>query len=362
MVNWRPDKASEAYLRAMQATYLLHGCPIFIEPLETTLPEWLQTRVYSNVLIIADEHTHQFCLPIINRLQLPVVPTLCVIPAGESFKDLDTCALIWRAMENAGLDRKALVINLGGGVIGDMGGFCAATWKRGIDFIQIPTTLLSMTDAAIGGKVGIDFHALKNVIGLIRQPAGVFIDPVFLHTLPQRELHSGMAEIVKHAAISHELDRPWVHQLPHTPDWFETLRASVGIKVRIVEEDPHESGLRMLLNFGHTIGHALESYYLHTPSPFTHGEAITIGMICEQYLQPAQNLHANLLKKQLMSIFKLDPIPLQAVSSLWMLMQQDKKNASGKVRIALPDALPFTMQVLEITQADLERSLLHFNK
>ncbi|MEO6037421.1 MAG: iron-containing alcohol dehydrogenase, partial [Saprospiraceae bacterium] len=166
------------------ADYAIH-----LGPLIETLPAWLQQRNYSRIFVICDQHTRQHCLPVLAVIRSPVKgdPT-ATLPAGETFKTLATCEQVWQAMLEAQLDRQALVINLGGGVIGDLGGFCAATWKRGVDFIQIPTTLLSMTDAAIGGKLGVDFQDIKNTIGVFQNPAAVFVDPVFLQTLPEREL------------------------------------------------------------------------------------------------------------------------------------------------------------------------------
>lgn len=348
----------------MQPTFSLQNTPISVAPLAESFPAWLSGKTYSQILLITDTHTRRHCLPVfLAQTGLPSHTPVVEITPGEEQKNLQTCARIWSAMQQAELDRKALVINLGGGVIGDMGGFCAATWKRGVDFIQVPTTLLSMTDAAIGGKLGVDFESIKNVIGLIRQPAAVFIDPVFLKTLPARELSSGMAEILKHAAISGQLDAPWATQLPQTTDnqdlWLETLHASVAIKVQIVQEDPEEKGLRMLLNYGHTIGHAVESYFLNTTQPITHGEAVAVGMICENHLSNAP-VSAS-LESTLVSRFQLPKVPVSAIPELWAYMQQDKKNASGKVRIALPDALPFSLKVQEITLAEVEKSIAFYN-
>lgn len=263
----------------------------------------------------------------------------------------------------AQLDRKALVINLGGGVIGDMGGFCAATWKRGIDFVQIPTTLLSMTDAAIGGKTGIDFQGIKNIIGVFKQPTAVFVDPVFLQTLPERELHSGYAEVIKHALIG---DTNLIHQLTqsspskHT-NWFDILHKSIAVKVQVVEQDPLEKGLRMILNFGHSIGHALEAWFLKTESPLTHGEAIYIGMVCEAYLSNTEKNLSLEVQKLGGTIFPKIKIPESAFFALWDSMLQDKKNSSGTVRMAVPDEKPFSIKMEVLTPATLQKSLQYYN-
>lgn len=348
----------------MQPTFSLQNTPLFVAPLAESFPAWLSGKTYSQILLITDTHTRRHCLPVLlAQTGLPMDTTVVEILPGETQKNLQTCARIWSALQQAELDRKALVINLGGGVIGDMGGFCAATWKRGVDFIQVPTTLLSMTDAAIGGKLGVDFEGIKNVIGLIRQPAAVFIDPVFLKTLPIRELHSGLAEILKHAAISRQMDAPWATQWPPNGEnadaWLGILSASVAVKVQVVQEDPEEKGLRMLLNYGHTIGHAVESYFLNTAHPLTHGEAVAVGMICENHLSDTPVSEA--LESILIKRFRLPKVPVAAIPELWAYMQQDKKNASGKVRMALPDALPFSLKTQEISPAELEKSVAYYN-
>ena len=179
-------------------------------------------------------------------------------------------------------DRNSLLINLGGGVIGDMGGFCASTYKRGIDFIQIPTTLLAMVDASVGGKLGVDFGELKNQIGLFKNPKTVIVNPDFLDTLEKTQLKSGFAEVVKHALIA---DKNLWNKLSSTPFenlvWEEIIAISVQIKNKIVREDPWENGERKKLNFGHTFGHAIESYYLEKGTPILHGEAVFMGIILE---------------------------------------------------------------------------------
>ncbi|MEO6760630.1 MAG: 3-dehydroquinate synthase family protein [Saprospiraceae bacterium] len=246
----------------MPQVFSLPDYSIHLGPLAATLPEWLHQRDYSRVFVVCDAHTREFCLPLLGPL-FPATanPGGVTLPAGEIFKTLGTCEQVWQAMLEAQLDRRALVINLGGGVVGDLGGFCAATWKRGVDFIQIPTTLLSMTDAAIGGKLGVDFQGIKNTIGVFRNPAAVFVDPAFLQTLPERELRSGFAEVVKHAFIGDPVLFQNIQHLPHLEEapWAKILGASIAIKARVVAEDPLEKGLRMVLNYGHTIGHAVES-------------------------------------------------------------------------------------------------------
>jgi 3-dehydroquinate synthase len=351
----------------MVFTFALPDYPILLGPLADTLPAWLAGRRYSNVLVFTDQNTQTHCLPRLRPF-LPAAPGQVAIEPGERCKTLDTCQQLWQSMFAAKLDRKALVINLGGGVIGDMGGFCAATYKRGIDFIQIPTTLLAMTDAAIGGKLGIDFQEIKNTIGVFKNPVAVFVDPIFLNSLPPRELRSGFAEVIKHALIGDPELWQFIQEMPleafsssaaTSPEaWAELLQTSIAVKTRIVSEDPLEAGIRALLNFGHTVGHAIESYFLNTATPLTHGAAVAIGMVCESLHDPRFQKLAPLVFR----IFETKHIPESAFGHLWALMQQDKKNASGAVRIAVPDANPYSMRMLEWSREVMEQSLRAYNQ
>lgn len=331
--------------------------PLLLGPLGATFPRWQQGRSHSAVFIIADEHTWAHCAPVFFAQTglSPEATAHVVIPAGEKHKYLVTCEQIWSAMFAAGLDRKALVINLGGGVTGDMGGFCAATYKRGVDFLQIPTTLLAATDASVGGKLGIDFQGIKNAVGVFANPAGVLIDPVFFKTLSQRELHSGFAEVIKHAAIGTPELWAMIGGLTdlRTADWFSILRASITVKTTVVQQDPFEKGLRAVLNYGHTIGHAIESYFLDTDAPLTHGEAIACGMILETTIREKNGrvytgdkafLQKDRLSEYFHRFFPPVALPPDSIDELWALMQQDKKNDSGSVRMALPGDGAFTME------------------
>jgi len=348
----------------MSPAFVLHNSLIFLGSLTKAFPFWLENQQYSQVFVLCDENTRRHCLPyFLKETGLSEKITLTEIPSGESKKTLATCEKIWQSMLTAKLDRKALVVNLGGGVIGDMGGFCAATWKRGVDFIQVPTTLLAMTDAAIGGKTGIDFQGIKNTIGVFQQPVAVFVDPVFLQTLPERELRSGFAEVIKHALIGDsELARQISEEvtLSHLLTSLAILQKSIAVKVRVVQQDPLEKGLRMLLNFGHSIGHALESCFLKTEEPLTHGEAIYIGMVCESFLAGNEGLQKAVLKLG-QQVFPHRNMDSDIFPAIWELMQQDKKNSSGTVRMAVPDEMPFSMKIIEPTQADVERSLAFYN-
>ncbi|GAB4500171.1 MAG: 3-dehydroquinate synthase [Saprospiraceae bacterium] len=345
----------------MNPTFQLGDCLIYLGDLRENFPAWLRQRAYSQFFILTDENTRRDCLKVfLEKTDLAEEAKIAEIPAGEHFKTLATCQQIWQQMLDARLDRRALVVNLGGGVIGDMGGFCAATWKRGVDFVQVPTTLLAMTDAAIGGKLGIDFQNVKNTIGVFQNPTAVFVDSVFLKTLPECELRSGFAEVIKHAFIGDsQLSVPSNRDQLSESSWLNILRASIAVKVRVVQEDPLEKGLRALLNFGHTIGHALESYFLTTNEPLTHGEAVAIGMICESQVGHLEKLEE--VVEIVRSHFPHRPIPESAFPEIWNRMQQDKKNAAGKVRMALPGEGPFSMQILEPSREEIEQSLLFYN-
>lgn len=313
---------------------------------------FIANRRFSKVIVLVDTNTSKACLPILKKHYQELLAVI-EIPEGEIHKTIETCQFIWNQLFIHSADRNSLLINLGGGVIGDMGGFCASTFKRGMSFVQMPTTLLSQVDASIGGKLGIDFANVKNSIGVFQNPKDVFISPEFLKTLPIRELRSGFAEIIKHALIA---DRQrWDELLTienlenlEIPDFAKFLLPSLAIKQKIVEIDPFEKGLRKALNFGHTVGHAVESMALETEKPLLHGEAVAIGMICEAFLSlQTQGLLQNggLLNNELESIvnFILKIYGKYELNfdddELLRLMGQDKKNDTAKINCSLLSAL-----------------------
>jgi 3-dehydroquinate synthase len=259
------------------------------------------------------------------------------------------------------------MINLGGGVITDMGGFVASTYKRGIDFINIPTTLLSQVDASVGGKTGIDVDNVKNMVGTFTLPQCVFIETAFLKTLPQRELLSGFAEMIKHGLIA---DQEYYKQLKNS-DYLQVsaqaIYRSVEIKNEVVTEDPHEKGLRKILNFGHTIGHAVETYSLiNDTQPLTHGEAIAIGMICEAFLSSTNNtLKAGELEDITAYISKLYPaytIKEESFAQLMEFMQSDKKNENGQIMFSLLSSTGKCDYNCRISEKDILESFTYFNR
>jgi 3-dehydroquinate synthase len=308
--------------------------------LNSTFSSILAPFASRKIAILVDENTHDHCLEfLITSFEALAEAEVIMLPAGEENKVLEVCFQVWETLTEAGFGRHDLLINLGGGMVTDLGGFVASVYKRGLAFINVPTSLLGMVDAAVGGKTGIDFAGYKNQIGTFAAAQATYIDTGFLHTLPSEEWANGFAELLKHALIS---DAQLWQALSKIQDiqnelHSEFIQQGVQIKAEIVAQDPTENGLRKILNFGHTIGHALESYYLNTETPLSHGHAVAIGLLLESKLSVEQ---ATLTKEEFLSIetrikssYALQ-IPNDA-EGLWALMQQDKKNDNGEVRICL---------------------------
>ncbi|XOD66958.1 MAG: 3-dehydroquinate synthase [Flavobacteriales bacterium Tduv] len=299
-------------------------------------------KYLSNIFILVDEHTKIHCLPrLFFCAPFLKQARLIEIAAGEDQKNIFTCLHIWKTFSAAEADRKSLLINLGGGVITDMGGFAASVFKRGIRFIHIPTTLLGMVDASIGGKTGIDMEGLKNEIGLFSSPEFLVIDINYLKTLPKRELRSGMAELLKHGLIADaSLWTEMKKAVRHPPkSWQECIRRSVFIKKEIVRNDPTEKGLRKILNFGHTVGHAIETYFMNDAASLLHGEAIALGMICESWISCKSNFFPENQYEEI-SLTLAKHYPMRKLSDsaserILSIMHHDKKNESGKIRCSL---------------------------
>ncbi|MFZ4542667.1 MAG: 3-dehydroquinate synthase [Saprospiraceae bacterium] len=317
------------------------GYTIFPGTLAKSWKDWFSQRSYSSIFILVDENTKEKCLPVFLAKTEIHSYLLIEIESGESNKTISTCEKIWSQMMKFSADRKSLCINLGGGVIGDMGGFCASTYKRGIDFVQVPTTLLAQVDASIGGKLGIDFNNIKNGIGIFQNPVAVFIDIDFLASLPERELKSGFAEMLKHALISSERD--WALLSKELPEvnaaLIYNIANSLKIKKAFIDKDPFEENIRKALNFGHTIGHAIESYYILHKNPILHGEAIAIGIVCESYLSAiVLGFPIEQLEKIVLGFSKIFPkveLPENSFDYLIELMHQDKKNEKNFVNFTL---------------------------
>jgi len=332
---------------------------------KSDLTNYLKGKQYSEICLLTDQNTGRYCFPLLSEL-FPKA-SIIQVEAGEEKKNLSTSEKIWQKMTDFQLDRKALMLNLGGGVIGDMGGFCAATYKRGIDFIQIPTTLLSQVDASVGGKLGIDFKNFKNHIGVFQVPKAVFIDATFLKTLPPAELRSGFAEIIKHCLIADKTQWEKISKKTLTEQNLQELVAhSVKIKEQIVQEDPKENGLRKILNFGHTIGHAIESYFLEIPDKkLLHGEAIAIGMIAEAYISIKKGFitleEAEQIKEYILKIYGRVDIFEFDIEKIIPLTLQDKKNENNKIQCSLLEKVGKANYNNPISYADIKEGISYYN-
>lgn len=292
---------------------------------------------YSATFILCDENTEAHCLPLVHEALTDAF--VIRVRSGEAHKTLQSCDIIWFALTHRNADRRALLINLGGGVICDMGGFAASCYKRGIDFVHVPTTLLAMVDASVGGKTGVDFDNYKNQIGLFREAAAVLICPAFLTTLDGRQLRSGMAEVIKHYLIADEAAFHAVEQSQKLSYDLPMIERAVQIKSHFTQADPDEQNIRKALNYGHTIGHALESHRLSTGAPLLHGEAIAIGMAVEaltaQHLGILPEEDAGRVLTVLRRYFDLPVLSTDEISAIITLSAQDKKNAGATRRMAL---------------------------
>jgi 3-dehydroquinate synthase len=322
---------------------------------------------YSQVFVLVDEQTERYCLPQLAKYLL--AHQVIKIRSGEQYKTLETSEYIWHQLLLKNADRKSVVINLGGGMVSDIGGFCAATYKRGIDFIHVPTTLLSMVDASIGGKTGVDHKSLKNMLGVFKHPKFIFIFPEFLASLPKSEVMNGYAEMIKHGLIS---DKEYWQKLQKAPieEWpnmMSLIHTSVKIKMQIVKKDPLEKAERKLLNFGHTIGHAVETYsLLHDKQPLKHGEAVAIGMICEAYLS---KLVLDFSSKDLRQITELlsRVYPKYSfnhiiIPDLIQIMRQDKKNSHDQFNFVLLKKLGKASYDIPCSESQIVAALNFYEK
>jgi len=315
--------------------------------IEKDLAQLLQTLSYDGLFLLTDKNTQDYCLPLIQSLPEIQTAKKFSIPAGDENKNIESLSKVWKFLSDNGANRKSLLINLGGGMLTDLGGFAAVTFKRGIRFVNIPTTLLGAVDAAVGGKTGINFAGLKNEIGAFAPAVAVLIDSNFFKTLDTTQLLSGYAEMLKHSLLRSEvqLNELLCFDLDHVH--YESLNnllfESVLIKERIVEEDPTEQGIRKALNLGHTFGHAFESLALETKRPIQHGYAVAWGLVCELYLSLIRlGFDKNVLMKiarfvkENYGVFILDCTVYQRI---YELMQHDKKNETGVINFTLLKAV-----------------------
>jgi 3-dehydroquinate synthase len=333
---------------------------IFSSDAAADLSRFLEQKKYSKVTVLSDMNTSKYCYPKVQSKM--AAHDKIVIESGEEAKNIATCEVIWSKMTDMAMDRHAVLVVIGGGVLGDMGGFCAATYKRGIDFILIPTTLLSQVDASIGGKLGVDFNHYKNHIGVFQTPVLTLLDAGFLSTLPEEEKRSGFAEVIKHALIADK--RMWdviKRNSLGEQDWKSLLKHSVDVKLNIVSEDPYEKGLRKSLNLGHTIGHALETYLLNEKRKILHGEAVAAGLICEGFLARERQMLAadefDDLCTYIRRIFGKVTFREEETEAIAALAKQDKKNKGNKILCVLLEGIGKARWDCEVRPEDVKRAL-----
>ena len=311
--------------------------------LERDLVNAISECEHDRIFVLTDETTQQLCWPKIKNFKALKNSTPIIIKATDTHKNLDTLSQVWQALSNGGATRHSLMINLGGGMVTDLGGFAASTFKRGIDFINIPTTLLAMVDASVGGKTGINFGGLKNEIGVFSDSRFVIINTQFLDTLDHDNICSGYAEMLKHGLISD--DRTCAELVTFdldTPDLSQLQRMvaeSIKVKERIVEADPHEHGIRKALNLGHTMGHAFESFAMRRGTPILHGYAVAYGLVSELYMSarktafPTDRMHQTV--RFIRENYGTINITCDDYPTLIELMHHDKKNTSGIINFTL---------------------------
>lgn len=337
---------------------------IISEQLEQVLSEAISVCKADRMFILTDENTQQLCSPVINNYKCVQGATTITIPAGDTNKTLESISLVWSKLQKQGATRHSLLINLGGGMVTDLGGFAASTFKRGIPYINIPTTLLSMVDASVGGKTGINFGGLKNEIGVFNNANCVILDTVFLKTLDHENILSGYAEMLKHGLISTEAH--WTKLLnfdinePNLPELGCMVAESVQVKERIVEEDPTEKGIRKALNLGHTIGHAFESLSLQR-KPILHGYAVAYGLVCELYLSVVKTGFP--IEKMRQTVHFIHEhygrmhITCEDYSTLLELMTHDKKNIGSNINFTLLGGIGDIRINQTATKAEIEEAL-----
>ena len=349
-----------------------NGYSIFIgnEAYETVRSYLHQYEFKENkIFLLVDENSRKYCLPrLMSNIQLFQQVHILELPSGEEIKNLPTCRKLWQELTDNGADRDSVLINLGGGVISDLGGFVASTFKRGIRYVNIPTTLLAMVDASVGGKVGIDMEGLKNHIGLFSNPQAVFVIPEFLDTLPGRQYKTGFAEVIKHALIYEKQYWEDLSERPYTEikDWREIIEWCIEIKNYFVTEDPLDKGFRKVLNFGHTIGHAVETYSLQNDeNVISHGEAVAIGLVCESYISMKL---AGLSMEQFEDITRyisenFDHYPFRTENFDFVLdsIRHDKKNTGDNVNFTLLTTIGNSLinQLIEVNI--IRESLIYYH-
>ena len=343
----------------------------FQEEMYPYLENILIPRNYSKIFVLADSNTNDYCLDVfLTQIATEIEIEVIEIDPGETHKNMATCVQLWEVLTELGCDRKSIIINLGGGVVTDIGGFVASTFKRGIDFIHVPTTLLGMVDASIGGKNGVDLGVLKNQIGTIQNPKAVLIDSIFLNTLPVQQMRSGLAEMIKHGLIKNQAHFEQMKKLDAltTDDLNQLIYDSVLIKNEMVEQDPNEKGVRKALNFGHTLGHAIESYFLNHPhyDMLLHGEAVAIGIILESHISLQKGMldesSFQIIKETILNVFEHIPMTDEDVNNITAFIFHDKKSESGEVKWTLLEAIGAFAINQTVSNKEIELAFQNYRK
>ena len=348
---------------------ITQGKIIITENVSGELKKFVLNFHENKIFMLTDENTYKYCLPKLDS-ELTKNFNIYTIKSGEENKNIDTLSKIWEFLTKEGADRKSLLINLGGGMLTDIGGFAASTFKRGIEFINIPTSLLGQVDASCGGKTGINFAGLKNEIGIINQAQTVLIDSIFLQTLEKTEFLSGFSEMIKHSLIADkeyyeellsfdlskkELDRKKLNYL---------IEKSVIIKYKITEHDPFEKGIRKALNFGHTFGHAFESLSHEQNKPLKHGQAVAQGMICELFLSNKKKSFPIMklldISGKIMSIFEKFEFETTDFEKIINFILHDKKNTNSQINCTLLSELGIVEIDQKISESEIKEALNYY--
>ena len=315
---------------------------LFVRNIESELSDILSACAFDRLFVLTDQTTHAVCLPLIEKCLVTHQAHIITIGTSDEHKTFESLADVWQSLSDAKATRRSLLINLGGGMVTDLGGFAASTFKRGIRFLNIPTTLLAMVDASVGGKTGINWNGLKNEIGVFNNANYVILDTLFLKTMDAANLCSGYAEMLKHGLINNSAMWSQLLRFDIAQPQLDTLRQmvadSVAVKERIVEDDPTEKGIRKALNLGHTFGHAFESFAL-SHQPVLHGYAVAYGIICELYLSakktgfPTEVLHQTV--RYIRAHYGQLAFTCDDYDTLVELMTHDKKNKNGIINFTL---------------------------
>lgn len=331
----------------------------------TILATWL--KPYSSVVVVSDTHTSRYCSPVI----LDVIRSSgkpineIVIETGESVKNIETVMEIVQQMLDCNCDRNCCVMNIGGGMVTDIGGFAASIYKRGVDFINIPTSLLAMIDAAFGGKTGVNFQHYKNQIGSFAYPLNILVYSEFLTTLPQSELKAAYGEIVKYAVLDRQVSMLLNDSKAIIPS-LALIRACIDYKKLVVAEDFKERGQRKILNLGHTFGHAIEAFYIQKEKPVKHGEAVANGLVFETFLASKLEIADIGLAHHVLSLIQKYFLPMQFdiqdADKLWAFMQKDKKNRNGNVKMVLLEQLYQALIDVDVDYQTFQKTLPSYNE